>query len=249
MVWRERTAPHRVEIHRQRGAFGKARERGTGIAPPNLAASNYRRAFGILQERCGALYRCRIAARRGRGAIVFGNFDFGVFRDAEQNVDGDFKKRRTESPGEHLAERNREKLRDAARVQHRARPFSDGRCERDAVQFLERTHLELIARRLPADDEHRAVRLKRVRNAGHRIGHANAGGHDRNAGAACQTRVRVRRVRRGLLVPQIDNANALVDQAVVDRHDVPAAQREHRVDFFALEHLRDEMSSIQHVGS
>src|SRR5213080_3764811 len=34
-------------------------------------------------------------------------------------------------------------------------------------------------------------------------------------------------VRRGLLVAHVDDADALVEAAVVDRHDVPAAEREH----------------------
>jgi hypothetical protein len=50
-------------------------------------------------------------------------------------------------------------------------------------------------------------------------------------------------MRGDLLVAHIDDANTLVDAAVIDIDDVAAAQREDRIDTFILECLRDKVTA------
>ena len=51
-----------------------------------------------------------------------------------------------------------------------------------------------------------------------------------------------------LLVAHVDDADALVEAAVVDRHDVPAAEREDVRHALLLERARDDPSSVhRHV--
>ncbi len=71
---------------------------------------------------------------------------------------------------------------------------------------------------------------------------------DDDAELAGLARVAVGRVRGDLLVPHVDDADALVDAAVVDVDDVAAAQREDRVDAFVLQRPRGQVAAGDDVG-
>ena len=105
-------------------------------------------------------------------------------------------------------------------------------------------HVLEQARRLAADDDHRDVGAPRGRDAGDGVGEPGPGGHDRDAGLPGDARPAVGRVRRRLLVAHVDDADALVEAAVVDRHDVPAAEREDVRHALLLERARDDPSSV-----
>jgi hypothetical protein len=51
-----------------------------------------------------------------------------------------------------------------------------------------------------------------------------------------------------LLVPHVDDGDALVHAAVVDVDDVPAAERVDRVHAFCLECLRDQVATGNRLG-
>ena len=57
---------------------------------------------------------------------------------------------------------------------------------------------------------------------------------DHAAEAARLPRVAVGRVGRDLLVAHVDDPDIVVDTAVIGVDDVPAAEREHRIDTLAL---------------
>jgi hypothetical protein len=115
-------------------------------------------------------------------------------------------------------------------------------------QILQRTHLVLRQRALAADVQNRALGAERGRDAGHRIGAAGAGGGDHAAELAGLARVAVGGVRRDLLVAHVDDADALIDAAIVDVDDVAAAQREDRVDALVLERLGHQVAARDHAG-
>ena len=96
------------------------------------------------------------------------------------------------------------------------------------------------ARALPADDDHRDVGAVRARHAGHGVGEAGSRGDDRHAGPTGDARPAVGRVRRGLLVAHVDDADALVEAAVVDRHHVPAAEGEDEGDVLGAQRARHQ---------
>jgi hypothetical protein len=102
---------------------------------------------------------------------------------------------------------------------------------------------------LPADEEHRAFGAERVGDAGYRIGRPGSGRYDGAAHAAGHTRVPVGRVRGNLLVPHVDDLDALIDAAVIDVDDVPAAEREDRIDTLVLQRLGDEVTARDFLGS
>src|SRR5262249_27484941 len=72
-----------------------------------------------------------------------------------------------------------------------------------------------------------------------------SGSDERDAGLAGDAAPAVGGVRRRLLVPHVDDADALVDAPVVDRHDVTAAEREHELDALFGEGARDDLSTMK----
>ena len=110
-------------------------------------------------------------------------------------------------------------------------------------QILQRAHLVLRQGTLAADVQDRALGAKGRRDAGDGIGAAGPGGRDDASELAGLTRVAVGRVRGDLLVAHVDDADALIDAAVVDVDDVPAAERKDRIDAFVLERLRDQVAA------
>ncbi len=150
--------------------------------------------------------------------------------------------------GEGLARRHRDHVGDALGRAHAGRELGDGPHDVDMRQVLERAHHVLAERALAADMQDRAFRAERGRDPGHGVHAAGPRrGHDA-AELAGLARIAVGRVRRDLLVAHVDDADALVDAAVVDVDDVAAAQREDRVDALVLERLRHEVAARDDVG-
>ena len=73
------------------------------------------------------------------------------------------------------------------------------------------------------------------------------GGGHHAAELAGLARVAVGGVRGDLLVAHVDDADALVDAAVVDVDDVAAAEREDRVDALVLQRLGDQVAARDHA--
>ena len=73
------------------------------------------------------------------------------------------------------------------------------------------------------------------------------GGDRAHAGPPGHARVAVGGVAGGLLVAHVDDADALVEAAVVDGLDVAAAEREEVRRAVALERLGDEPAAVDHA--
>ena len=101
----------------------------------------------------------------------------------------------------------------------------------------------LIERALAADQQHRALGPERIRDPGDGVGRPRAGGHDGAARFSGHPRVAVGGVRRHLLVPDVDDLDALIGAAVVDVDDVAAAEGEDDVDALVLQGLRHEVTT------
>ena len=119
----------------------------------------------------------------------------------------------------------------------------DGREDVDVRQILQRAHLVLRQRALSADQQHRALGPERVGDAGDGVRRARPGRHDGTARLPGLSCISVRRVRRDLLVTDVDDLDALVETPVVDVDDVAAAQGEDDLDPFGLQRLGHEMAA------
>ena len=136
-------------------------------------------------------------------------------------------------------------LAEAPRVGHGDRPLGDRAHQLDVVHVLQAAHVLEGARRLTADDDHRRLGAVRGRDPGDRVGQPGSGGDERDAGLPGDAAPAIGGVRCGLLVPHVDDADALVDAPVVDRHDVTAAKREHELDALFGEGARDDLSTMK----
>ena len=185
-----------------------------------------------------------------RGPVLAGLRDhrLGEIDLAVEHIARNLQIDRSRGAVESLARRHRDHVGDALRARHARREFRDRRHHIDVRQILKRSHLVLRERPLAADVEHGALRTECGRNPGHRVGAAWSGRRHHAAELAGLARVAVGGVRRDLLVPDVDDANALVDAAVVDVDDVTAAQGEDRVHAFVLECLRHQMAARHDTG-
>jgi hypothetical protein len=148
---------------------------------------------------------------------------------------------------ERLARGHGDHVGDAFGAGNRRSKFGDGSHQIDVRQVLQRTHLVLSQRALAADVQNRTLRTERGGDAGDGIRAPGSGGGDDAAELARLARIAVGRVRGDLFVANIDDADALIDAAIINIDDVAAAKSEYRVDTLVLQRLRDQMTSRDHA--
>ena len=117
----------------------------------------------------------------------------------------------------------------------------------DVRQILQRAHLVLGHRALTADVQDRAFGTKSRGDAGDGIRASGSGGRDHAAKLAGLARIAVGCVRGDLFVAHVDDADALIDAAVIDVDDVASAEREYRVDTLVLQRLGDQVAAGDHA--
>ena len=97
------------------------------------------------------------------------------------------------------------------------------------VELLERSLSGLDEWPGSTDDDERRLRREGVCDGRDHTGDARAGGDDGDAAGSFDAAPCLGCVRGGLLVPHIHDAHPLESAALVDRHHMPAAEREDRV--------------------
>ena len=217
-----------------RGAVGEGRDvQGAHQIPgllvraagPHLLAEEDGGALGLDQQIRQPLDVARVAHRAGGGPVPAGLGDGrAAQRDlAVEHVARDFQIAGPRRAREALARGHRHHVRDALRGANPRGELGDGPGDVHVGQVLQRAHLVLGERALPADVQHRALRAERGGDAGERVGEARAGGRDDASQPAGLARVAVGGVGGHLLVAHVDDADPLVDAPVVGVDDVPAA--------------------------
>ena len=131
--------------------------------------------------------------------------------------------------GEALPDRHGDHVGDALGGAHARRKLGDRRGNIHVRQVLQRTHLVLGQRTLPADVQHGALGTQRGGDAGERVGEPRPRRGDHAAQTAGLARVAVRGVGGDLFMAHVDDADVVVDATVVGVDDVSAAEREDRV--------------------
>ncbi len=247
---RQRTAPGAVHEGRDVELLAELDRRIGAARRPNLRAEQDARPLRLDQD-VGEFLDCgRVADRLRRGPIVagLGKDRFRELDFAVEDVAPDLEIRRTVRAVVTFAECHRAHVGDPLGRQHARREFGDRLHQLDVRKILQRTHLVLAQRALPADEQHRALGAERVGDAGDGVGGAGAGRHDRAAGFSGNARIPVGGVRRDLLVTDVDDLDALIDAAVVDVDDVAAAERPNHVDALVFEGLRHQVSARNLLG-
>ena len=111
--------------------------------------------------------------------------------------------------------------------------------EGHVVELLQRALAPAHRRRAPAEHEHRRAVLLGGGHRAHAVGDAGPGGERRHAGLAGDLGPALGGEGGGRLVAHVDEVDALLAAAVVDREQMPARQREelgHPVRLQALGH-------------
>src|SRR5450432_587098 len=216
---------------------------------PDLLTVKNGRPLCIDENVGQSLNVARIADRTCRGAVLAGlrNDGLGDVDLAVEYVARDFQVHRTRRAVEGLARRHSDHVRHAFRAGNCRSELGDGGHQLDVRQILQRAHLVLGRRTLTTDVQNRALRTEGGGDARDRIGAAGTGGCDHAAELARLARITVRRVRGHLFMANVDDANALIDAAVVDVDDVAAAQGEYRVHTLIFQCLGNQVPAGYHA--
>ncbi len=247
LVLRRQGAPAgAVQEDRQPAVLDEEPELLPGAVPPDAAAGDDDRPLGPRQQ-VGGLHDLarvaegpRVGARRRRLGLLRGLVEEDVHRQLE--VDG------AARLGERVPERGRDELRDPVGGEAGRRPLRDRLEDRELVELLQRALPRLDERSRAAEDDERRLRGEAVRDRGDDAGDARARGHDRDAAAAPDAAPGLRGVRGGLLVADVEDADPLEPAALVDRHHVPAREREDRVDALGCDRPGGEAASLHALG-
>ncbi len=120
--------------------------------------------------------------------------------------------------------------------------------ERHVVDLLQRALAPAERGRAAAEHDHRRVVLQRRGHPAHAVGHARAGGQRGDAGLARDLRPALGGERRGGLVADVDDLDALGAAALVDREEVTAGEREQAADALRLQAPGDQAAAVQPGG-
>ena len=119
------------------------------------------------------------------------------------------------------------------------------RDERDVVDLLERAHPPACGRGAAAEREHRRAVHQRGRHPAHPVRDARARRERAHARLPGGLGPALGRERRGLLVADVDDVDALLAAAVVDREQMTAGEREQLRDAVRLEALRHQAPAVE----
>ena len=119
--------------------------------------------------------------------------------------------------------------------------------ERNVIDLLQRALPPAEGRRATTEHQHRRVVLVRRAERAHPVGHPGTGGQRTHAELARDLRPALGGERGGLLVADVDDLDALLAAAVVDREQVPAREREQLADAVGAQALGDQPPAVELV--
>jgi hypothetical protein len=246
---RQEPAARAVEVA---GNIEAAQERNRLVMTPrrpNLLTVENRRTLGVHQNVGQFLDIARVSHRVGRGTVLARLRDdrLGEINLPIEHVARNLQIYGSRSTVERLAGGHGNHVGDAFGARNGCGELGDRRHQVDVRQVLQRSHLVLGERALSADVQNWALGAERRGDPGHRVGAAGTCRGDHATELAGLPGVAVRGVRRDLLVPHVDDADALVDAAVVDVDDMAAAEREDRIHALVLESFRHEVTTRDHA--
>ena len=242
---RQRPAARTVHIGRDVEPPHQLHRRIPAAAGPYLGAKQDTWPLRGDQDVRQPLDVIRVPERPGRAPVSAGGGDARTRqRDpGVQHVSGDFEEGGTGRSGMGFPAGHGDHIRDALSPRHGRGELGHRSHHVHMRQILERSHLVLAERALPADHQDRAFGAERVGDTGHGVGRSRPRRRHDAARSAGLPGVAVGGVGRHLFVPDVEDPDAFVQASVVDVDDVPAAQREDHVHAFVLERLGDQASA------
>ena len=229
------------------GVLGEDAQVFARVAEDDAVSRQDERPFGAGDEPGGGVQRGGIG--HGRGA-AHGRGGAGRVLDAlVLHVLGHVDQHRPRPALQRHRERPPHGVGQGADVLHQHAPLGDREGDPDDVGLLERVTAHHRAGHLPGDGHHGRVVHVGAGQAGDEVGGTGSRGGDTHAGAPGGTGVAVRRMRRGLLVPHEDVAQAgELGQRVIERHDRAARVPEHHVHALLQEDATHELGTGKDLG-
>ncbi len=245
MAGRKRPARGAVEIGRQAGPLDQQTKLLGRVVEPNRAAGDDGRTLSAVEGSRGLSDQHRVAGRASLGAIPGrqAGLGLGSIQRVDQLVEGDLQEDRPRPARERHPEGPRQVRRNGLRRGNAIGPFGDAQEQIDLLDLLQRPLAGIESRGRAADEQERRVGGEGVGDPGQRVGNARPGGDHRDSKAARETRVGIGGVGGALLVPGVDDPDAYIDAAGVDRSDVQPGEREDRGDLLAREHPGDQFAA------
>ncbi len=227
------------------GSAGGLREGAQGVLssrPEDVGPDHQDGSVGLVDQLGDR--RDRVAVGRGAGQLVGPGRIGQRRRGSAPGVERDVDERRTTMGRARGAQRGVDELGNLFGRGRGARRLRDRRDDRHVVELLQRSGAPPRLRRASAEDEHRRPVERRRRDGAHAVRDARPRGQRGCAGPARHLRPTLRRERRRLLVARVDQPDAGLDAAVVEREEVPARQREQRVDVVAAQRLGRQPAAV-----
>ena len=187
--------------------------------PADAGAGEHDRPLGVAEQPHRFLRQIGIAQRFRRRSIVRRRLDIRR-RHVELHVERDVEEGGPHAAAGGVPQRGGDEVPQPAGVVAGPGPLRDRGDQRDLVHLLQRAHLELEDRILPGQDQDGRVRVGSIGDPGDGIGHSRSSSDGGHAGLKRDPCPSVGRVRCGLLVAKVDDADPLIDASVVDRGDV-----------------------------
>jgi hypothetical protein len=242
MAGRQHAASHAVDAQRQVGVLDELPQLLLRVRPPHAAARDDGRASRLADQLGGALDGLVIGRRATVDRQVLGGLR--EISGPEEDVDRNIHEHRARAAAQgHPHALGRARVGVVGGLE-RHRLLGHALHHRDVVHLLQRAHPPPGGRCAAADDEHGAIARLRLGQRGHRVGHAGTGRHRRHTAFARDLGPPFGRKSRRLLMPHVDDVDAVLDGAGEDRPDVAAVQGEEVADSRTLEGKRDQLSCV-----
>ena len=242
MVGRQQPAAQAVGEDGQPGGLREGAQGVLSSRPEDVGADHEDGSVGFVDELGDR--RDRVAVGRGAGQLVGPGRIGKRRRGSAPGVERDVDERGTSVGRARGPQRGVDELGDLFRRRCGARRLRDRRDDRHVVELLQRPGAPSRLRCASAEHQHRRPVERRRRDGAHAVGDARPRGQRGGAGPAGHLGPTFGRERRRLLVACVDQPDAGLDAAVVQREEVPARQREQRVDVVAAERLGRQPATV-----
>ena len=205
------------------------------------AAGHDHRPRGCRQQLARAIDERRISRLPRARPVRDGQRRFALLHSVGEHVPGHLQKDRSRAARQHGSERFREVRRNAIGRGNPVGPLGDPGEQVHLLHLLQRSLASVEAGRGAPEQEHGAARGIGIGDAGQRVGHARTRGDRADADSPGQPRRCVGGVRGRLLVPRVDDGDALFHAGGIDRSDVQPREGEEMAYALGLEHPHEEL--------
>ena len=242
VVHRQRAAPRAVGEDGDSCLVGQLAQRRAGVVPVDLCSGDDQWPFGGAQQLEHGLHG---VDRRGDRVDSHSlRHPFRRIDGVEQHIERKFNKYRAGPAAQRVAVGLGHSFGDVLGALDSEGGLGEGPEHLDLRHLLQRAHALCFQRRGPAQQDHWAARLVGVGHSGNGVSDTWPGGDESHAYIARQSRVGVGGMGGGLLMPEVDDGDVVVQAAVVDRRDVAAAEGVDGADALGRQRAGDEFAAV-----